>query len=33
LLLAVGLVMVTDSMSVFSAYLQAYTPEFLRSRL
>ncbi|MCU0649194.1 MAG: cytochrome c biogenesis protein CcdA [Gemmatimonadaceae bacterium] len=33
LMLAVGLIMITDSMNTLSSYLQMYTPEFLRSRL
>jgi cytochrome c-type biogenesis protein len=33
LLIAVGLLMVTGSMTVLSAGLQRCTPEFLRSRL
>jgi cytochrome c-type biogenesis protein len=33
LLIAVGLLMVTGSMTVLSAGLQRWTPEFLRSRL
>jgi cytochrome c-type biogenesis protein len=33
LLFAVGIAMVTDSMNTMSSWLQAYTPEFLRSRL
>ena len=31
--IAVGLLMLTDMMSVMSAWLQPFTPEFLRSRL
>ena len=33
LLIIVGLLMITGSMTVLSAYLQRFTPEFLRSRL
>ena len=33
LLIAVGLLMITGSMTVLSAWLQRFTPEFLRSRL
>jgi cytochrome c-type biogenesis protein len=33
LLVAVGVLMITGSMTVLSAMLQAWTPEFLRSRL
>lgn len=33
LLIAIGLLMVTGSMTVLSAWLQGLTPEFLRSRL
>ena len=33
LLIAVGILMITGSMTVLSAWLQRFTPEFLRSRL
>ena len=33
LLIAVGVLMITGSMTVLSAWLQRFTPEFLRSRL
>ena len=33
LLIAVGLLMITGSMTILSAWLQRFTPEFLRSRL
>ena len=33
LLIAVGILMLTNYMSIMSSYLQAWTPEFLRSRL
>ena len=33
LLIAVGLLMITGSMTVLSSWLQRFTPEFLRSRL
>ncbi len=33
LLIAVGILMITGSMTVLSAWLQRWTPEFLRSRL
>jgi cytochrome c-type biogenesis protein len=33
LLIAVGLLMITGSMTVLSSWLQGWTPEFLRSRL
>ena len=33
LLLIVGVLMLTDAMKLLTQYLQAFTPEFLRSRL
>lgn len=33
LLIAVGILMITDSMTLLTAYLQRLTPEFLRSRI
>ena len=33
LLIVVGLLMVTDYFTILASYLQALTPEFLRSRI